>query len=78
MEELKRYEVIFYNRFAQETQTFHVIAKNKFRAGRLFYLRYDRKSFFDCIEYIGEIKEDYFWTEEKIHEWRNRRNESSS
>lgn len=47
--------IIFYNRFACQTQTFTVVATNGFRAGRLFYKKYNRKAYFDCIELIQEI-----------------------
>jgi hypothetical protein len=63
---LKRYIVYFYNRFAQQSQRFKVIAKNEYRAGRLFYLKHDRKSYKSCIEYIIEADTEKFWTEEEI------------
>gem|GEM_PF-6314749 len=37
------YLVVFYNRFACQTQTIKIRAKNKFRAGREFYKQYDKK-----------------------------------
>lgn len=66
---LKRYIVYFYNRFSQEYQTFNVIAKNKYRAGRLFYLKHNRKFFCKgCIESITEAESERYWTEEEIRE----------
>ena len=52
---MKKYIVVFYNRFACQTQTFSVIAENRFRAGRMFYRKHDRKIYFDCIEAIDEV-----------------------
>lgn len=51
---MKKYTVIFYNRFACQTQTYTVEANNYFRAGRLFYKKYNRKAYYDCIELIIE------------------------
>lgn len=62
---MKRYVVVFFNRFANETQTFKVIAKNEYRAGRLFYLMHSRKFYYACIERITEVEEHY-WTESEI------------
>lgn len=53
---LKNYIVVFYNRFANETQTYEVMAINEFRAGRAFYRKYNRKAYHDCIELIKEVK----------------------
>ncbi|MFS0905662.1 hypothetical protein AB3N02_21700 [Priestia aryabhattai] len=53
--ELKRYMIVFYNRFANQTQTFKVMAKNEYCAGRLFYKKYNRKAYHDCIEMIVTI-----------------------
>lgn len=63
---MKKFEVLFYNRFANQMQIFRVIAKNEFRAGRLFYLKHNRKSYHDCIEMISEGIEKHFLTEEEI------------
>lgn len=63
---MKKYDVLFYNRFANQNQIFKVVAKNEFRAGRLFYLKHRRKAYHDCIELITEVKEEYYWTEEEI------------
>lgn len=52
---LTLYVVVFRNRFANEIQSYKVVAKNEFRAGRLFYKKYDRKSYHDCIEQIIPI-----------------------
>lgn len=62
---MKKYMVVYYNPFAQQSQTFKVLAKNEFRAGRLFYLKHNRKAYHDCIENIVEVNEHY-WTEEEI------------
>ncbi len=48
------YSVIFYNRFACQTQTVNISAKNKFRAGREFYRQYNRKQYYEAIECITE------------------------
>lgn len=52
---LKRYLIVFYNRFACQTQTYRVQAKSVFHAGRMFYRKHNRKSYYDCIETIEEI-----------------------
>ena len=52
---MKKYVIIFYNRFANQTQTHAVIASNEFRAGREFYRKYDRKKYHDCIIEIFSI-----------------------
>ncbi|MFK7678699.1 hypothetical protein ACI3ER_11715 [Bacillus sp. Wb] len=54
-EKLNNYLIVYYNRFANETQTYKVAAKNAFRAGRLFYKVKNRKAYYDCIETIEEI-----------------------
>lgn len=53
-QELKNYAVVFYNRFACQTQIWKVKAKNEFRAGRSFYRKHNRKVYYDCIENIYE------------------------
>lgn len=70
---MKKYVVVFYNRFAQKTQTFKVLAKNEYRAGRLFYLKHNRKAYHGCIENITEVR-DHFWTEEEIKAFVAKRN----
>lgn len=52
--ELKKYTVLFYNRFACENQLWTIYEKNEFRAGREFYRKHNRKQYFDCIERIYE------------------------
>jgi hypothetical protein len=54
-EELKTYSILFHNCFTDQYQVYRVRATNKFRAGRAFYRKHDRKSFHDCIEHINEI-----------------------
>ncbi|NRD80303.1 hypothetical protein HPT25_23560 [Bacillus sp. BRMEA1] len=51
---LKRYTVLYYNRFANENQLWKIEAKNEFRAGREFYRKHSRKKYHDCIEQIYE------------------------
>jgi hypothetical protein len=63
--ELTKYIVYYFNRFANQTQTFKVLAKNEFRAGRLFYLKHNRKAYKGCIETITGAN-DHFWTEDEI------------
>ena len=58
-----KYEVIYFNRFANEEQIFHVIAKNEEDAELLFWLRFDKEQMKDCIERIREYSEPYFYTE---------------
>jgi hypothetical protein len=60
---LNKYVVVYYNRMVNETQTFKVMAKNEYRAGRLFYKMYNRKA--THIEYITSSDEHY-WTEEEV------------
>jgi hypothetical protein len=62
-----KYEILFFNRFASETQTLNVLAKDEEDAERLFYLFYPIESYYDCIESITEYIE-HFWTEEEILE----------
>lgn len=64
---MDRFEITFYNRFACQSQTFLVLAKNKTDAIRLFWLKYDKKSYKDdCIEGVCEYYEPHFYTEEEI------------
>lgn len=49
------FAVVFYNRFGNQTQVYQVRAKNAFRAGRMFYKKYNRTSYHSCIETIYEI-----------------------
>jgi hypothetical protein len=63
---INKYEILFYNRFACENQLFHVIASNEEYAEQLFWLRHNKESYFDCIEYITEYFEPHFYTEEEI------------
>lgn len=53
----REFIVVFFNRFANQSQTWSVKARNKFHAGRLFYKKHDRKSYYECIELIEEITE---------------------
>lgn len=53
---MKTFIVVFYNRIAQQTQTYQVTEANAFRAGRAFYRKYNRKAFHDCIETIAEVR----------------------
>jgi hypothetical protein len=52
------------------------MAKNEFRAGRLFYIRYNRRAYKDCIESICEVR-DHYWTEEELLEWKSRKEKES-
>ena len=61
-----KYIVLFYNRFAQQQQTFKVIAASEEDAERLFYLKHPKESYHDCIEYIEEVSEEHYFTEEEI------------
>lgn len=47
--------VVYYNRFACETQTYKVKAKDEKEAKRLFYEKHPKKSYYDCIETISKI-----------------------
>lgn len=51
---MKGYIVMYYNRFVNENQVFNVDAENKFRAGREFYRKHNRKAYRSCIEHIYE------------------------
>jgi hypothetical protein len=51
---MKKYTIIFYNRFANQLQQYSIQAQNEFRAGRLFYKKHNRKAYFACIEMIVE------------------------
>ena len=52
---VRTYVVVFYNRFANETQTWEVVETSEFRAGRAFYRKYDRQMYFSCIESIHTV-----------------------
>ncbi len=64
--EMKKYKIMFYNRFANQTQTFFIQAESALKAVRLFYLKHSRKAYHPCIELIMEYAEPKFWTEEEI------------
>ena len=51
----KKFLIVFYNRFANQTQTVKIEAENAFRAGRNFYRKHNRKAYHACIELIEEI-----------------------
>ena len=51
----KKFLIVFYNRFANQTQTAKIEAENAFRAGRTFYRKHNRKAYHACIELIEEI-----------------------
>ncbi|UGO50933.1 hypothetical protein PQE70_gp080 [Bacillus phage vB_BanS_Nate] len=51
----KTYLIVYYNRFANETQTVKIVQKNAFRAGREFYRNHNRKAYHACIEQIVEL-----------------------
>lgn len=61
-----KYVVLYYNRFACENQHFYVLATNEEDAERLFWLRYNRETYKDCIESIYAHYEPHFYTEEEI------------
>lgn len=63
---MKEYQIMFYNRFVNETQLFFVQAESELKAVRLFYLRHNRKAYHPCIEYIREYRKPHFWSEEEI------------
>lgn len=67
IDNIKPFIVMYYNRMVNETQIFRVMAKNEFRAGRLFYLKHGRKMK-GTIESIQEISKN-FWTEKQIREY---------
>lgn len=54
---MKEYIIVFFNRFACQTQLYKVEAKNEFRAGREFYRNHNRKQYHPCIENIYESRE---------------------
>ena len=51
---MNQYTIIFYNRFACQTQRFKTEAKNKHLARHNFWKEYPRSSYLDCIENIYE------------------------
>ncbi len=51
---MSKYIIVFYNRFACQTQIFHTEAKNKHVARHNFWKEYPRKQMLDCIESIYE------------------------
>jgi hypothetical protein len=67
---MKKYEILFYNRFAHEDQIFKVIARHKKEARDLFLLMYPRKQYgFSMDEiYVREFHESSFYTKEEIYE----------
>lgn len=50
-----KYQIIFYNRFACEMQTFRTLANDKDDAVEAFNKVYPKESYKDCIEGIEEI-----------------------
>jgi hypothetical protein len=52
--DMKKFTIIFYNRFGCETQRFQTEAKNKLCARHLFWKQYPRQIYLDCIENIYE------------------------
>lgn len=56
---MNKYVVVFYNRFANETQTYRVTADNEDDAKDRFYERYPSKGYGDnCIETIETLTDD--------------------
>lgn len=53
--ETKTFLIVFYNRFANQTQSTKIQAETAFRAGRAFYRKYNRKAYHACIQLIEEI-----------------------
>jgi hypothetical protein len=63
---VKVYVVEFYNRFACQTQRFHVYALDEEDAERIFWLKYDKDKMKDCIEVIYIYSPPYVYTESEI------------
>lgn len=61
-----KYNILFYNRFAHEQEVFRVVATSEADAERLFYVKFPKESYHDCIEYIEEVYEEHYFTEEEI------------
>ena len=51
---MKKFIIIFYNRFSCQTQLFRTEAKHKLSARHKFWYKYPRKQYLDCIENIFE------------------------
>lgn len=62
---MNKFIIVFYNRFACQSQTFKVIAQTDEDAVRIFYLKYPKEQFHDCIENIEEVH-DHWYTETEI------------
>ncbi|MNS17323.1 hypothetical protein D3C71_881590 [compost metagenome] len=62
----RKFDVVFYHRFACETQTFMVMAKDKVDAERLFWIAHSREQFKDCIEMIYAALDYHYVTEEEL------------
>ena len=52
---MHKFLVVFYNRFACETQTYKVTAENEEDAERLFYEKHPKESYHECIENLVEL-----------------------
>ena len=51
----KKFAVVYYNHFAQETQVWTVAEANAFRAGRAFYRKFKTLARYRVIETITEV-----------------------
>lgn len=49
---MKVYGIVFYNRFMCQYQSVEIVAANKFRAGREFYRKFPKSSYYADIEMI--------------------------
>lgn len=52
---MNKFIIVFYNRFACQTQTHTVEAKNKHIARHKFWEKYPKESYYDCIEVIEQV-----------------------
>lgn len=52
---MNKFNITFFNRFANQNQDVILVAPNAFRAGRNFYRENDRKAYHACIETIHEL-----------------------
>lgn len=61
-----KFEIHFFNRFANENQIFYLVATNEIEAENLFYLKHPKELYHNCIEHVYEYYEPHFYTKEEL------------
>lgn len=65
-EPLKKYTILYFNRFVGEDQIYRIKAKSALWAIRLFYMRHDRKAYHACVTSIYETDNHRYATEADV------------